>query len=81
MSPSWTIQNLIEETCIDLGKFKKVQIGHVYREANLMADWFSNEVVRRNMAMCWNRHDFFLVVVNEILLLEKIQGSTCNISS
>ena len=81
VSPSWKIQNLIEETRIDLGKFKKVHIGHVYREANPTANWFSNKVVRRNMTMCWNHHDLFPTAVNEILLLQRIQGSTCNISS
>ena len=40
--PSWTIQNIIEETCANLGKFKKVYIGHVYKEASPVANWFAN---------------------------------------
>ena len=68
--PSWTIQKLIEETRADLGKFKKVHRGYVYKEVDPVADWFANEAMRRNMVMCWNYPDIFLAVVNEILLLE-----------
>ena len=70
--PLWTIQNIIEETHADLGKFKRVHIGHVYREENPMADWFTNEAMRRNMVMSWNNHDIFRMAVNEILHLDHI---------
>ena len=50
--PSWKIQNLIEETHTDFGKFKKIHRGHVYREANPAVDWLANKAVKRNTAMC-----------------------------
>ena len=70
--PLWTIQNIIEETCANLGKFKRVHIGHVYREENPTADWFANKAVRRNMVMTSNYHNMFSVAVHEILHLEHI---------
>ena len=36
--PSWTIDNVVEEIHANLGKFKRVYINHVYREANSIAD-------------------------------------------
>ena len=48
--PSWTIVNVVEQTKSNLGKFNKVHISHVYREANSTIDWFANEAIAKNMA-------------------------------
>ena len=53
-----------------MGNFKRVYISHVYREANSIIDWFTNEVVIKKMAMMWNSEDNFLVAVKDILNLE-----------
>ena len=50
---SWLIENLIEETCETLAKFNRVHITHVFREANPVADWFTNKGVGSNQKMTW----------------------------
>ena len=40
---SWSIANLIEEKRKTLAKFDSVNITHIVKEANLVADWFANK--------------------------------------
>lgn len=61
------IGNVIEELGFDLGKFKRTFISHTYREANLISDWFTNDVVTRNSVMTWKNRDEILTVVIELL--------------
>lgn len=49
--PSWSIADLIEETRNLVQNFECVHITHVYREANLVADWFANEAFRLDKVM------------------------------
>ena len=36
--PSWIISNMVEGIPFDLGKFKRVHVSEVYREANSVVD-------------------------------------------
>ena len=80
--PSWSIANIIEETRSILEYFECVYVTHVYREANTMEDWFSNEAVRQDKLMTWNSGRNFLKEVKSLIELEKIQRvqwrSKCN---
>lgn len=51
--PSWTIKSWIDDAILTLAKFDKVKISHAYREANAVADFFSNEGVRSNDLRTW----------------------------
>ena len=73
--PSWTIANIIEEIIADLHRFKKFHVSHVYREANMVADWFANEVVACNSMMTWENNNHFPVVAIELIRKEKIHGT------
>ena len=61
------ISNTIENLKFDLGKFKKTYVSQVFREANLVADWFANDVVTRNSVMTWMNGDEFLAAATELL--------------
>ena len=59
--------NIIENLKFYLGKFKKTYVSHVFRDANLVADWFANDVVTRNSVMTWMNGDEFLAAATELL--------------
>ena len=73
--PSWLIANLIDETCETLAKFNRVQVTHIFRETNLVADWFANKGVKSNQKMTWKPGKSFLVDVKSLIKLDKNQGS------
>ena len=70
--PAWTIANIVEEICNSLGKFYRVQVNHVYREANSVADWFANEVIKKEMKTMWYSGDNILVASKDLINLERI---------
>ena len=73
--PSWTIESIIEDLILDLRKFKNYHVSHVYREANMVADWFSNEAVACNSMMTWGRNNHLPTAANELIRKEKIHGT------
>ena len=48
---AWTIANIVEEIYITLGKFESVHVSHEYKESNSVANWFTNEVVKKETMM------------------------------
>lgn len=70
------IANIIEDICLTLGYFYSIHISHKYREANSVADWFANDVVKRDMVMIWIFGENILAGVKSLIDLEKIQGGT-----
>ena len=71
---AWTITNIIEEICTKLGKFECIHVSHEYREANSVANWFTNEAVKKDMVMIWNTGGNILVVAKILINRERIQG-------
>ena len=73
--PSWTIESIIEDLKMDFRKFKNYHVSHVYREANVVADWFANAAVTCNSMMTWGNNNNFLAAAMELIRKEKIQGT------
>ena len=63
---------MVEEIQTILGKFERVYINHVYREANLVVDWFANEVVNKDTEMIWYNGENILVAAKDLINSEKI---------
>lgn len=61
------IANVIKDIKLDLGKFKRMFINHTYYEANVIFDWFSNDVVTRNSVMTWINGDEIPTATIELL--------------
>ena len=72
---SWSIANLIDDTRETLAKFNRVHITHVFREANPVADWFTNKGVGADIKMTWQSGKSFPVDVTSLIELDNIQGS------
>ena len=70
--PSWMIAKIIKDLKFDLGKFKKTFISHVFREANLIANWFANDAITRNLEMMWKIGDGLLAAVIELIRQDRI---------
>lgn len=79
--PLWTIANTIEELKSKLSKFNKTYISHMYKEANLVVDYFANEVIANNVEMTWYVNNIFPIAINNLLLQDCIQGSTRKIQN
>ena len=77
---SWSIANLIKETCETLAKFNRVHVTHIFREANPVADWFTNKGLGSNQMMTWQSRKIFLMDAKSLIELDKIQGCTENIN-
>lgn len=77
--PSWSISNIIEETCDTLAKFEKVHVTHAFREANPIADWFANKGVGFDKMMIWHIGKYILADAKSLIELDKIKGSTLEI--
>lgn len=77
--PSWTITNIIDETCAILTKFEKVHVTYVFREANLVADWFANIGVGADNVKIWHLGKDFPTEAKSLIELEKIHGCTIHI--
>ena len=74
-NPLWTIESIIEDLKMDLRKFKNYHVSHVYREANVVADWFANAAVTCNSMMTWGNNNNFIAAAMELIRKEKIQGT------
>ena len=70
--PTWIIVSIIEDLKSDLRKFKKYHVSHVYREANMAANWFANATVTNNSVMTWGSDIGFLTTATELIRKEKI---------
>lgn len=77
--PSWSIVNLIEETRDTLAKFENIHVTHVFKEANPIADWFSNKGVGSEKLIIWQSGKDILTEAKTLIDLEKIQGCTVEI--
>ena len=60
---------------MDLRKFKNYHVSHVYREDNVVADWFANATVTCNSVMTWGNNNHFPAAAIELIRKEKIQGT------
>ena len=69
--PSWTIAN-VEDIKSNLGKFKKTYVSHVFREANPIFYWFSNDAITNDSLMTWRNGDEFLAAMTKLLPLDQI---------
>ncbi len=74
--PSWSIANIIDETRATLTKFEKVHVTHAFREANLVANWFTKKGVGADKEMIWHSKKDILMEAKSLIELEKIHEST-----